>query len=478
MSSPEPEVETYLSPLVSRYAGRAMAGLFSPLARARAWRDVWIALAEALLELGAPVRPEQVQALRETRDLIDLGRIAEIEATTRHDVMAHIGAWGEVCPVGAPIIHLGATSMFVTDNADAVIQRRALTRIRDRCVNLVRVLAELAGAEADRPTLGYTHFQPAQPVTAGKRVALWLQDAVWDLEDVDAQLASLPCRGAKGTTGTQASFLELLGGDAQVLELERLLAEKLGFARCVPLSGQTTPRKVEARMADALAGIGLTLGKLGRDVRLLCHTGEMREAFGKGQVGSSAMPYKRNPMRAERICALARLILHQRNVIAETAMNQWLERSLDDSAARRIAIPDLFLTCDGTLRASIELVKGLRVDVRTVEARLSSQAAFLAVEKLMVRGVRKGGDRQELHEALRVHAVAAQQADDPDRAFRAAIVGDPVFKIDEAGLDALCEPSAQVGRAPAQVRGYLSEVVEPLLARFKDVADSDDPLKV
>ncbi len=468
----------YVGPLVERYAGRAMAALFSPLERARAWRDVWIALAEVEHELGAPVSRAQVEALRATRDRIDLARIAQIEAVTRHDVMAHIKAWAEVCPEGAPVIHLGATSCFVTDNADGVLHRRALAGIRARLVQLVRALADLAEREADRPTLGYTHFQPAQPVTVGKRAALWLQDAVSDLEAVDRFAAELPCRGAKGTTGTQASFLELLGDDAKVVELDRRLAARLGFARSVALSGQTLPRKIEAQMADAVAGVALTLGKLGNDVRLLAHTGELREAFGAGQVGSSAMPYKRNPMKAERLCSLARMLVHQRGAIAETAMLQWLERTLDDSAVRRLAIPDMFLTCDGALRAAVDLVSGLEVDARAVEQRLAAEGPFLAVEKLLVRGVVRGGDRQELHEALREHAVAARAEPDPAAAYRARLAADPRLGVSAAELEAFTRPEALVGRAPAQVRAYLAEVVRPLLARFADVGDAHDPLRV
>ncbi|HBP20672.1 MAG TPA: adenylosuccinate lyase [Planctomycetes bacterium] len=469
----------WTSPLVRRYAGRDMAALFGPHARARAWRDVWIALAEAEQELGAPVSPEQVAALRETADQIDLARVAEIEAVTRHDVMAHVRAWGEVCPEGAPVIHLGATSCFVTDNADNLIQLRALRQIRSRLVRLVRALAALAEREAERPTLGYTHFQPAQPVTAGKRAALWLQDAVWDLEEVERRLSGFTCRGAKGTTGTQASFLALFGGDPeQVRALDRKVAEKLGFAASVALAAQTAPRKLEAQLGDTLAGVGVTLGKLGRDVRLLCHTGELREAFGKGQVGSSAMPYKRNPMKAERICALARLLSHQRAVLAETAAVQWLERSLDDSAARRLVLPDMFLTADGVLRAAADLVRGLEVDLPVVEARLAREAPFLAVEKLLVRGVAAGGDRQELHEVLREHAVRSRPAADPGAAFRAAVCADERFDLDEAAFDALCAPAELVGMAPLQVRSYLSEVVAPVLERSKDVDESEDPLQV
>ncbi|MGE0711870.1 MAG: adenylosuccinate lyase [Planctomycetota bacterium] len=470
----------WASPLVERYAGEDMVRLFGPRARARAWREVWIALAEAEQELGAPVAAEQVAALRETADRIDLGRVAELEAVTRHDVMAHIKAWAEVCPAGAPVIHLGATSCFVTDNADALVQRRALDLVRDRLVRLARALRDLAEREAARPTLGYTHFQPAQPVTVGKRAALWLQDVLWDLDEVERRQAALPCRGAKGTTGTQASFLALFGGDAErVFRLDDLIAKKLGFPRSVPLSGQTTPRKLEAWLADALAGVGITLGKLGRDVRLLCHTGELREAFRAGQVGSSAMPYKRNPMTAERICSLARLTQHQRAALAETAAVQWLERTLDDSAARRLVIPDLFLTVDGILRAATELVSGLTVDAAAVEARLAHEGPFLAVEALLVRGVAAGGDRNELHEALREHAVAARLEPDPGAAFRARVCADPVFRVDPAELDAMCAPSGLVGTAPLQVRRFLRDVADPRLARYAGAVDERaDPLQV
>ena len=469
--------DPYLSPLVSRYAGREIVALFTPLARARAWREVWIALAESLHELGAPVSAEQVAALKQTRDAIDLERVAAIEAETRHDVVAHVKAWSEACPAGAPIIHLGATSCFVTDNGDQLVQRRALSLIRQRLVQLTRALAELTRREADRPTLGYTHFQTAQPTTAGKRAALWLQDVVWDLEQVEAQLAGFRCRGAKGTTGTQASFLELLGDPGKVLDLDARIASKLGFAGSVRLAGQTAPRKLEAQLGDALAGVGITLSKLGRDARLLAHTGELREAFGSKQVGSSAMPYKRNPMKAERVCALARLIVHHRDALAQTAIAQWLERSLDDSAARRMAIPDLFLTADGALRAARDLVAGLEVDAATADARLAQEGPFLAVETLIVRGVRQGGDRQELHEKLREHAVASRGAPDPAAVFKAALAADPTF-AGLGDLDALTAPAKLVGMAPAQARAFLTDVVDPLLAARGDVPQAGDPLTV
>jgi adenylosuccinate lyase len=476
--STETDFDRFESPLASRYAGKRMVALFSPRARARAWRDVWIALAEAERELGAPVTREQIDALVRTRDTIDLARVAVIERETRHDVVAHIKAWGEVCPEGKPIIHLGATSMFVTDNADALIFRNALELVRDRIVNLARALAAFAAREADRACLGYTHFQSAQPVTIGKRAAIWLQDLLWDWDEVDARLGTFACLGAKGATGTQASFVELFSGDgAKADALDALVAKKLGFARTVALSGQTYPRKLDARLADALAGLGATLGKLGADARLLAHTGELREAFLPGQVGSSAMPYKRNPMRAERVSSLARLLPHLRSVLAETAAHQWLERSLDDSAARRIVLPEMFLAADGALRTAIDLAAGLESDPRAIELALARELPFLAVEAILARVVKAGGDRQQAHERLREHSVASRSAERPDQAFLAALRGDPAF-ASVKDLAALMSPERLVGRAPDQVRRFLAETVEPRLARASAVPAFSDPLEV
>lgn len=468
------DADRYESPLASRYAGKAMAALFTPLARARAWRDVWIALAEVEHELGAPVTKEQLAALRRTRDAIDLARVAEIEKETRHDVVAHIRAWGEKCPEAKPVIHLGATSMFVTDNADALLFRSALGIIRDRVVNLARALVAFVRREADRTCLGYTHLQPAQPVTMGKRAALWLQDVVWDLDEVERVRAGWPCLGAKGATGTQASFVELFKGDgSKADELDRRVAEKLGFASTVALSGQTYPRKLDARIADALASMGVTLGKLSRDCRLLAHTGELREAFLPGQVGSSAMPYKRNPMRAERVSSLARLVVHLRDIVTETAAVQWLERSLDDSAARRIAMPDLFLATDGALRASIDLVLGLEVDADEVARRLEKEAPFLASEAIIARGVAAGGDRQELHERLRVHALASKGA---GRDLLEKLASDPAFAKVARELPSLADPTRHRGRAAEQARAF-ADRAEAELARFA-AKPFDDPLEV
>lgn len=471
--------DPFPSLLATRYAGRTMAAMFTPRARALAFRDVWIALAEAEHELGAPVSRAQAEALRATRERLDLARVAAIEAETRHDVMAHVKAWAEVCPEGAPIIHLGATSQCVNDNADALLERRALRQVRARLVVLARRLTRLARAEARTTTLGYTHFQPAQPVTVGKRAALWLQDVMWDLEEVERLIGAYACRGLKGTTGTQASYLELLGEPDRVLALDALFARKLGFERTVALTGQTAPRKLDARLGDALAGVAVSLSKLGVDARLLAHTGELREAFGASQIGSSAMPYKRNPMKAERLCAIARLIPSLRDVLVHTAMNQWLERSLDDSAARRVALPDLFLAVDGALRTAIDLVGGLEVDREAVARRLRAEAPFLAVEELLAAGVKAGGDRQDLHEALRQFAVEARGADAPSAAFWQRVTADPRFAaLEPVRTSRVLDTDRLVGLAPRQVEDYLARIVDPALARAGDVPDADDPLRV
>lgn len=471
--------DAFPSVLAARYAGRTMATLFTPRARALAFRDVWIALAEAEHELGAPVTRAQVEALRATRERIDLARVAAIEAETRHDVMAHVKAWAEACPEGAAIIHLGATSQCVNDNADALLERRALAQVRARLVSLARGLRRLAAAEARTTTLGYTHFQPAQPVTVGKRAALWLQDVVWDLEEVERLIAGYACRGLKGTTGTQASYLELLRDPEKVLALDALFAKKLGFERTVALTGQTAPRKLDARLGDALAGVAVSLSKLGVDARLLAHTGELREAFGAGQIGSSAMPYKRNPMKAERLCAITRLVPSLRDVLVHTAMNQWLERTLDDSAARRVALPDLFLAVDGALRTAIDLVRGLQVDRDVVSRRLRAEAPFLAVEELLAAGVKAGGNRQDLHEALRQFAMEAKASPEPSSAFWSRVTADPRFaSLEPVRTNQVLDTDRLVGMAPRQVEDFLARVVDPLLERASDVPESDDPLSV
>ncbi|MDF1666409.1 MAG: adenylosuccinate lyase [Planctomycetota bacterium] len=467
---------TYTSPLVSRYSSHEMAEIFSPLSYARCWRRVWLALAEAQAEVGAPITEEQLAAMRETQEQIDLARVAEIEAETRHDVMAHLLAWGEVCPIAKPIIHLGATSQFVNDNAEALIFRQGMTILRNRLVNVIRGLSSFAHQERARPTLGYSHFQPAQLVTVGKRTCLWIQDLVFDLNDLAARIEEYPCRGAKGTVGTQASYLDLLGSPKKVIQLDQKIAEKLGFARSAVITGQSLSRKHDTRILDALAGISTSLSKLGRDMRLLMHTGELREPFRQGQVGSSAMPYKRNPMLSERLCALSRVVLHQRNCIADMAGSQWLERSLDDSATRRISIPEAFLACDGALRVAHELSLGLHADQQSIDDRMKTHLPFLAVEKILAEVVKSGGDRQEAHEKLRVHAMACFE--DRNKDFHEELFKDPLFKPLKKRLKKMVDPQTLIGMADIQVSNFLDEVTRPLLRRYSDVPALTDALSV
>lgn len=468
---------SYLSPLVRRYASREMAELFSPLSYARAWRKVWLVLAEAQRDVGAPITDAQIESLRATMDTIDLARVAEIEAETRHDVMAHLRAWGEICPEAKPIMHLGATSQYVNDNAEALLLREATGLVRDRIVNVLRALTTFAEREKDRPTLGYTHFQPAQLVTAGKRATLWISDLVHDLNDVSMRLEEIPCRGAKGTTGTQASYLDLLGSARKVRELDQGIALRLGFAKPEPVTGQTTSRKHDVRLLDALAGVSVSVGKLGRDVRLLMHTGELREPFREKQVGSSAMPYKRNPILAERLCALARIVTHHRNAIAEMAASQWLERSLDDSATRRVSMPDAFLAADGMLRVAYELASGLQVDEARTRAIVDRHLPFMVVEKVLNAVVKSGGDRQEAHERLREHAMAVYA--NPDKvSFVELLKADPAFKNVSGSIKKLMKAEKLTGLARQQVEEFLKLTVRPLLERHRDTPAMVDTLRV
>jgi adenylosuccinate lyase len=467
---------TYTSPLVSRYASHEMSELFSPLSFARRWRTVWLALAEAQAELGAPISEAQLDAMRGTIDNIDFTRVAEIESKTRHDVMAHLHAWGELCPEARPIIHLGATSQFVNDNAEALIFRSGVTIIRNRLVNVLRSLSSFAHREAARPTLGYSHFQPAQLVTVGKRACLWIYDLALDLSDLSSRLEEYPCRGAKGTVGTQASYLDLLGTPKKVIELDQRIAEKLGFARAARVTGQSLSRKHDVRLLDVLSGLATSLSKLGRDMRLLMHTGELREPFKKGQVGSSAMPYKRNPMLSERLCALSRIVIHQRNCITDMASNQWLERSLDDSATRRVSIPAAFLACDGALRVAHELAIGIHVDEASIAAKMDAHLPFLAVERILAELVKAGGDRQEGHEKLRLYAMECYE--DRSKDFHEVLFEDPLFKPLKRSLKKLVDAKNLTGMAKVQVDNYLEATVRPLLQRFSNVPAVADTLSV
>ncbi len=463
----------YVSPLAARYASRAMQENFSERARALVWRDLWIALAESQRELGLDISAAQIDQLKSARADVDFARISALERELRHDVMAHVHAYGEKAPLAKPILHLGATSCFVADGADLVLMRRGLEILRARLLGAVRALAAFCAAQADQPVLGFTHFQPAQPTTLGKRAGLWLQDLVLDLEQVEDAQARLPFRGVKGTTGTQASFLQLFGGDhAKVRALERMVTERMGFARSVALTGQTYPRKWDALVLNAVAGIGQSAAKFAVDLRLLAHRRELEEPFGARQIGSSAMPYKRNPMRSERIGALARYLMHLAPNALDTAANQWLERTLDDSANRRLAIPESFLAADAILLLVADVADGLVPYPKVIERNLRAELPFFATEEILLAAVQAGGDRQDLHERLRVHSQAAgarvKTADGVNDLLE-RIAGDPAFAAVRSRLAELTEPRRFIGRAPEQIREYLREVVEPLLAERSQV---------
>ncbi|MFW6192450.1 MAG: adenylosuccinate lyase [Gemmatimonadota bacterium] len=479
---PEERTARYPHPLIERYASPEMAGLFSPRAKALQWRDLWIALAEAQRELGVDVPGRALEAMREAREEIDLERVAELEKELRHDVMAHVHHFGEVAPAARGHIHLGATSAFVTDNADLLRHREALRLVRRRLLACVDVLAGFAREHRELPTLGYTHLQPAQPTTVGKRACLWLQDLLLDLEQVEAALGELRLRGARGTTGTEASFLRLLDGDGgKVDRLNERLADRLDFPGTYDVVGQTYPRKVDQRCLAVLSGIGSSAGRFGNDVRLLQGFGEMEEPFGSSQVGSSAMPYKRNPMRSERICSLARHLAALEVDAAWTASVQWFERSLDDSANRRISLPEAYLTADAVLQLVENVARGFVVHEAVIRRRLERQLPFLIVEDVLIAGVREGGDRQELHERARRHAMAAREALDEGSAtndFLERVADDPAFGLDLERLEALAEPSRLVGRAPEQVDRFLQRRVEPTLEANEDQIPDAAELRV
>ncbi|HKK26700.1 MAG TPA: adenylosuccinate lyase [Gemmatimonadota bacterium] len=473
--------EAYPHPLLDRYASPEMAAIFSPRRQALLWRDLWIALAEAERDLGVEIPDGALEAMRETREEIDLGRVAELEAELRHDVMAHVHHFGEVAPEARGHIHLGATSCFVTDNAGLLQHREALRLVRRRLVGAVAALGRFAREHAGLAALGYTHLQPAQPTTMGKRACLWIQDLLLDLAEVDRALEDLRLRGARGTTGTEASFLRLLGSGKAVDRLNADLAERFGFPGTYDVVGQTYPRKVDHRCLAALAGIGASTARFGHDIRLLQSFGEAEEPFGSRQIGSSAMPYKRNPMRSERICALARHLCVLELDASWTASVQWMERTLDDSANRRISLPEAYLSADAVLRLQTNVAAGLVVHPAVVERRLRRQLPFLVVEEVLVAGVEAGGDRQELHERVRGHAMEARRRLDEgagDNDFLDRVAGDPAFGLDRSRLEALARPADLVGRAPEQVERFLRERVDPIVERAGAAADPDVTLRV
>ncbi len=467
-------------PLATRYASPEMLALFSPRKRYTTWRRLWLALAEAEAELGLSIPGEALDQMRANLDVTadDLERVREYERLTRHDVMAHLRAFAERAPAAHGHLHLGATSAFVGDNADLIIAAEAMDLVERQLLAVIGALAAFARRWADEPALGHTHFQPAQPTTVGKRACLWLHDLLLDLERLRFERGRLKLRGVKGTTGTQASFLELFGGDGRrVDELESLVAAKLGFEAVYPATGQTSPRKVDAFVLDVLSGVAQSAAKMATDIRLLARLKEVREPMAEGQVGSSAMPYKANPMRSERVCALARWLICLAANPAHTASAQWLERSLDDSANRRMALPEAFLTADAILRILHNLADGLVVYPATVRRNLTAELPFMASEAILMEAVRRGGDRQAVHERLRVHAREAAQAvlgKGRDNPYLELAAADPEIPMAMDELSALLDPARFVGRAPEQVRRFLAEEVEPLLASAGDLPEPRD----
>ena len=462
------EVTGYLSPFSTRYASKEMQYLFSAQNKFTLWRKLWIILAESEQTLGLPITDEQIAEMRAHVDDVDLEAAAEYEKKLRHDVMAHIHAWGDQCPTARPIIHLGATSCYVGDNADVLILRDALQLIRGRLIAVIRALSGFAREHAGQPCLAFTHFQSAQPTTVGKRATLWLNDLTLDLEEIEFCLNTLKPLGCKGTTGTQASFLELFRGDFEkVKRLDELISEKMGFAAAVPVSGQTYSRKTDSRILNALSQIGQSAHKFANDLRLLAHKKEIEEPFEKNQIGSSAMAYKRNPMRSERMTALSRFLISNAQNGAMTAAEQWFERTLDDSANRRLSLAEGFLCCDAVLSLYLNIASGLVVYDKVIEKHLREELPFMATENILMDAVARGGDRQELHEKIRVHSIAAANAvklEGKPCDLLSRIAGDPAFQVDEETLNASLRPENYIGCAEMQTTEYLQTVIDPLLA--------------
>ena len=466
----------YESPLSSRYASDEMQYLFSPDKKFSTWRRLWVALARAEMELGLPVTQEQVAEMEAHLTVIDYESAARWENKLRHDVMAHIHTWGEQCPRAMPIIHLGATSCYVGDNTDIILMREGLELLRDRLVQVMSALSAFADRYKALPTLGFTHFQPAQLVTVGKRATLWLNELRMDLDEVEYRIGTLKLLGSKGTTGTQASFLELFEGDHEkVRELDRRIAREMGFTDTVPVSGQTYSRKLDAGVLATLSGIAQSASKFGNDLRLLSHLKEVEEPFEKQQIGSSAMPYKRNPMRSERICSLARYVMNDALNGANTASLQWFERTLDDSANKRLAIPEAFLAVDAILILYANVAAGLVVHEKVIERHVMEELPFMATENIMMEAVKRGGNRQELHEHIRVLSQEAG-SNVKDKGLTNnlldLITQDPLFGMTREELTAHLEPSSYIGRCVEQVDEFLTGEITPILKQYADVLGS------
>ena len=460
--------DTYETPLNSRYASREMQKIFSPDRKFTTWRKLWVALAESEMEMGLPVTQKQVDELKAHVEDIDYEAARRHEERTRHDVMAHVLAYGDVCPNARGVIHLGATSCYVTDNADILMLRDALTLVREKLLEVIRRLRAFALEYKDLPTLGYTHLQPAQLTTVGKRAALWMQDLLMDLDEVNFALSSLKLLGNRGATGTQESFMKLFDGDGEkVDELERRIARKVGMEKCFAVSGQTYPRKLDSRVLGALSGIAQSAYKFAQDLRLLQSFREVEEPFEKGQIGSSAMAYKRNPMRSERICALARHVMALTQDAQMTAATQWFERTLDDSANRRLSLPEAFLATDAVLELYANIASGMVVYPAMIGKRVMENLPFMATEAILMEGVRLGGDRQALHERIRVHSQAAaarmkQEGKESDLMER--IAADPAFPMDHEHLTKLLAPENYTGRAAEQTVNFVKNEADPALA--------------
>ena len=465
--------DRYTSPLSERYASKEMQYVFSPDKKFRTWRKLWIALAETEKELGLDITDEQIEELKAYADDINYDVAKEREKVVRHDVMSHVYAYGKQCPKAKGIIHLGATSCYVGDNTDIILMSEALEIVRKKLINVIAELAKFADEHKNLPTLAFTHFQPAQPTTVGKRATLWMQEFMMDLEDLEYVKGSLKLLGSKGTTGTQASFLELFDGDQETIDkIDPMIAKKMGFETCYPVSGQTYSRKVDTRVVNVLAGIAASAHKMSNDIRLLQHLKEIEEPFEKTQIGSSAMAYKRNPMRRERIASLSRYVMVDAMNPAITSATQWFERTLDDSANKRLSVPEGFLAIDGILDLCLNVVDGLVVYPKVIEKRLMSELPFMATENIMMDAVKAGGDRQELHERIRELSMEAGRnvkEKGLDNNLLELIAADPAFNLSLEELQKTMDPAKYVGRAPVQVEAYLNNVVNPMLEANKEI---------
>ena len=465
--------DRYVSPLSERYASKEMQYIFSPDMKFRTWRKLWIALAETEKELGLNITDEQIEELKAHAEDINYDVAKERERLVRHDVMSHVYAYGVQCPKAKGIIHLGATSCYVGDNTDIIVMTEALKLVKKKLVNVLAELAKFADEYKNHPTLAFTHFQPAQPTTVGKRATLWMQEFCLDLEDLDYVLGSMKLLGSKGTTGTQASFLELFDGDQETIDkIDPMIAKKMGFKECYPVSGQTYSRKVDTRVINVLAGIAASAHKFSNDIRLLQHLKEVEEPFEKTQIGSSAMAYKRNPMRSERIASLSRYVMVDALNPAITSATQWFERTLDDSANKRLSVPEGFLAIDGILDLCLNVVDGLVVYPKVIEKHMMAELPFMATENIMMDAVKAGGDRQELHERIRVLSMEAGKhvkEEGKENNLLELIAADPAFNMTLEELQKSMEPSRYVGRAPRQVDNFLKNVVNPILEENKEL---------